>query len=101
MKKLNIQKATASLAEYVKTLDGEPLVVTAGGKPIAALVPVEGMDLEALAVGTNPDFIELIERSRRQFSNGNSISSDNLRYELSIPMPTDLKSRRGLRNQSS
>jgi antitoxin (DNA-binding transcriptional repressor) of toxin-antitoxin stability system len=97
MKKVTIQKANASLAKYATTLQGEPLVVTAGGRPIAALVPVEGVDLESLAVGTNPDFIELIERSRRQFRNRRSTSLSDLRKELSIPMPSADKRQPGTR----
>jgi prevent-host-death family protein len=91
MKKLSIQKATASLAEYVRTIDGEPLVVTVAGKPVAALVPVEGLDLEGLAVGTNPDFLDLIEHSQRRMKKEGGIPAEEMRRRLSIPMPTEFK----------
>ncbi len=99
MKKLTIQKATAALAVYAQNLKGEPLVVTDGGKPIAALVPVEGIDLESLAVATNPDFVELIERSRRQFRNGRSTPLRDVREQLSIPMPSEYKGPGNTRNR--
>jgi len=31
---------------------------------MAALVPIEEVDLESLSLGTNPDFLALIEQSR-------------------------------------
>jgi antitoxin (DNA-binding transcriptional repressor) of toxin-antitoxin stability system len=65
LKKIALDKATTTLADAVVSLDGKALVVTLKGKPIAALVPVEGLDWESLTVGTSPDFLDLIERSRR------------------------------------
>jgi hypothetical protein len=66
MKKLPLAKATASLAEYVQDLKHGPLVVTIKGKPVAALVLIEGMDWESYSLGTNPDFLDWIEQSRRR-----------------------------------
>ena len=91
MKKLTIQKATASLADYARALNGEPLVVTVAGKPIAALVPVEGVDLEGLAVGTNPDFLDFIERSQRRMKEEGGIPVEEIRRRFSIPLPTEFK----------
>ena len=34
------------------------------GQPVAALVPIENLDLETVGLRTNPKFIELIECSR-------------------------------------
>src|SRR5947209_4035086 len=91
MKKLSLQKATGSLAEYARALNGQPLVVTAGGKPIAALVPVDGVDLETLAVGTNPEFLDLIERSRRRQRAPEGRTLDEVRRRLEIPLPAAYK----------
>jgi len=84
MKKVKLAEATASLAEYTRKLRG-PLVVTANGKPIAALVPIEGADMETLAVGTNPKFLDIIERSRRRGEAEGSISSEEMRRRLGLP----------------
>lgn len=83
MKKLKITEATAPLADYARDLQG-PLVVTAHGRPIAALVPIEDMDMETLAVGTSPVFIEIIERSRRRLETEGGISSAEMRRRLGI-----------------
>jgi hypothetical protein len=85
MKRLSLAKATASLADYVHALQKQALVVTEAGKPIAALVPIEGMDWESLALGTNPQFIDLIERSRRSHEKEGGFSSEEIRREFGLP----------------
>ena len=77
MKTLTITQATASLADYARELHG-PLIVTNHGKPVAALVPIEKMDLETLAVGTSPTFLDIIEKSRRRQEIEGSISNDEI-----------------------
>jgi len=85
MRKLDLSRANASLAEYVLGLDAGPLVLTRRGKPIAALVPVEGVDLETLAVGTNPDFLDLIAESRRRMAEEGGMSSQEVRRLFGVP----------------
>jgi antitoxin (DNA-binding transcriptional repressor) of toxin-antitoxin stability system len=84
MKKLAIGKATASLAQYARELNGGPLVITEQGHPVAALVPVAGIDLESLTVGTNPKFLEIMERSRRREKNQGSLSIEAVRHRLGL-----------------
>jgi antitoxin (DNA-binding transcriptional repressor) of toxin-antitoxin stability system len=84
MKRLQITKATAPLAEYARELKGT-LVITEKGRPIAALVPIEGVDWESLAVGTNPKFVDLIERSRRRYEVEGGISSEEMRRHFGLP----------------
>ncbi len=82
MRKLKMSEATASLAEYTRDLKQGPLVVTVNGKPVAALVPIEGMDWESLCVGTSPIFLDIIERSRRRFEAEGGIPSKELRLDF-------------------
>jgi antitoxin (DNA-binding transcriptional repressor) of toxin-antitoxin stability system len=85
MKKLDLSRANATLAEYVACLDAGPLILTRRGKPIAALVPLEGVDMESLAVGTNPDFLDLIERSRKRQQEEGGLSSQEVRRLFGLP----------------
>jgi antitoxin (DNA-binding transcriptional repressor) of toxin-antitoxin stability system len=85
MKKITIMKATASLADYVRGLKNQPLVVTAEGRPVAALVPVDGMDWETLSVGTSPEFLDWIEQSRRKYPAGTGIPIEDVRKEFGLP----------------
>jgi prevent-host-death family protein len=84
MKVLEKVDATASLAEYTANLDQEPVIITSSGKPIAALVPIGNMDLEIVSLSTNPQFLELIERSRSRHRAEGGISSDEMRRKLGL-----------------
>ena len=79
--------ATAPLAEYTADLDKEPVVITSSGKPIAALVSLDNMDLETVSLSINPKFLELIERSRSRHREQGGISSDEMRRKLGLAKP--------------
>jgi len=84
MKRLEMTKATASLAKYAKDVKKEPVILTANGKPVAALVPIENADLETATLSTNPKFIALIERSRARQKSEGGISNSDMRRRLGI-----------------
>jgi antitoxin (DNA-binding transcriptional repressor) of toxin-antitoxin stability system len=84
MKKVRLNEATSPLSYYVRKARQEPLIVTENGKVIAALVPVGGMDFESLSVSTNPEFIDLIERSRRRLQEEGGMTSDEVRRKLGL-----------------
>ena len=87
MKMISLNEATASLAEYVQQSDKLPVVVTKRGKPVAALVSVSGVDAETLSLGTNPDFLALIERSRASIRQGKGISTEEMHRRVGIQGP--------------
>ena len=87
MKVLEKADATAPLAEYTADLDKEPVVITSSGKPIAALVSLDNMDLETVSLSINPKFLELIERSRSRHREQGGISSDEMRRKLGLAKP--------------
>jgi hypothetical protein len=64
MKAIEIGEATHPLADYIPGVQAEPLVITDQGTPTAVILPLFDVDLETIALGTNPAFIALIERSR-------------------------------------
>jgi hypothetical protein len=43
------------------------------------------MDWESLTVGTSPDFLDLIERSRRNYKKHGGHSIEEVRRELGLP----------------
>jgi prevent-host-death family protein len=77
-------EAKAPLAEYTAEVDKEPVIVTSKGKPIAALVSVENVDLETVSLSINPKFLELIERSRARQRVEGGISSEEMRRRLGV-----------------
>ena len=94
MKRIEFSKATGPLAGYVAGARKEPLVITRRGKPLVAIVSVGEMDMECLSLGTNSDFLALIERSRQQMRQGKGIPAAEVRRRLGLPArkPTKRKS---------
>jgi antitoxin (DNA-binding transcriptional repressor) of toxin-antitoxin stability system len=84
MKSIELTQANDSLGKSVRDLAGEPLVVTEAGVPIAAPVPIDELDLESLALGSNPRFLAIIEEARAQCRQGLGLSTDDVRRELGL-----------------
>jgi len=84
MKTLEMAKATASLAEYARDVDKEPVILTIDGKPVAALVPVENADIETVTLSAHPQFLAVIERSRARHKAEGGISAAEMRRRLGL-----------------
>ena len=79
MKIVEKVSATATLAEYAADINSGPVIVTSHGQPVAARVAIENADMATVALSTNPQFIELIERSRARVRAEGGISSEEMR----------------------
>jgi antitoxin (DNA-binding transcriptional repressor) of toxin-antitoxin stability system len=64
MKTISLEQAT--LDTCVIDAQRERVVVTRGGKPVALIVGVEGLDEEQLQLGSSDRFWELIAERRAQ-----------------------------------
>ena len=84
MKTLDIRDAKAPLADYARSVAGQPVLVLSRGKPLAAVVSLKGMDLETASVSLNPRFQAIIKRSRARQAAEGEISADALRSELGL-----------------
>jgi antitoxin (DNA-binding transcriptional repressor) of toxin-antitoxin stability system len=85
MRNVEVTQAHASLGQSVRQLAGEPLVVTEDGVPIAALVPIDELDQESLALGSNPRFMAILEEARDQCRQGLGLTPEAVRRELGLP----------------
>lgn len=75
--------ATAPLAEYARANRRQTLVLTRGGRPYAALMPISTpTDVENIAVSNAPRFRELILESRRVNPPGTGLSTEQVRRAL-------------------
>lgn len=79
MKFIEQTDATAPLADYAAAIGSGPVVVTSHGQPVAALVPIENADIETVSLSSNPEFLDLIERSRVRARSEGGISSEEMR----------------------
>jgi prevent-host-death family protein len=82
LKTVEIDEATASLAEYAEEAASEPVVVTREGKPIAAVFPIVDGDWESIRLSTNPEFLRIIEESRKKYDEKGGISAAQMRRRL-------------------
>ena len=79
MKTIQLSNALRPLAEYARELTGEILVVRDPGGPVAAVVPLKGVDRESLVLCAHPEFLDLIARSRAQFAAGRTLTLDEMK----------------------
>jgi antitoxin (DNA-binding transcriptional repressor) of toxin-antitoxin stability system len=87
MRTVEVDQATASLAEYARNLEDEPVILTRNGNPIAALTSLENVDWETISLSTNPKFIALIERIRAQQTAEGGYSSEEVRTMFGLQKP--------------
>jgi antitoxin (DNA-binding transcriptional repressor) of toxin-antitoxin stability system len=88
MKTLEMAQATAPLVEYARDVNKEPVILVVGGRPVAALVPIENADLETVILSTHSQFLALIERSRARQKAEEGISSAEMRRRLGLEQMT-------------
>ena len=79
MKQIELAEATKPLAEYVKEMDGESVVIVYKDVILAALVPIDHADYETVSLSTNPEFIAMLERSRARGRKEGGISTEEMR----------------------
>ena len=82
MKAIEIKEATKPLSEYAEELGTEMLLLTMNKKPVAALVSLKNIDKEMLSLSTNPEFMKIIEKARKEFRLGKKLSLAEMKREL-------------------
>jgi len=84
MRTVELDQATASLAEYAREAKNESVLLTEHGHPVAALVSLENEDAESLSLSANPQFLEIIEQSRARLAAEGGISSEEMRRRFGL-----------------
>ena len=82
MKKVSVERASRSLGEYASELHNEIVVVSKGSRAVAALVPLNNVDRESLALSTHPEFLKLIKRARAEIAAGKTLPLDEMRRRV-------------------
>ncbi len=85
MKTIELDEATNTLAEYAREVATEPVLLTKGGNPVAALLSIDDVDLESLLVSKSSVFWEIIQQSRAQMATEGGISPNEMRRRLGLP----------------
>jgi hypothetical protein len=79
MKKIELAQATEVLAEYVKTIEEEPVVIVHRGFPLAALMPLGNMDYESIELANNSQFLAILAEAWASYEREGGVSSEEAR----------------------
>ncbi len=93
MKAIELKGARRRLSAYAKMAYQAPLLLTSAGKPYVVMARAAGADLEDLAVGSNPAFRAIMERSEARYHAEGGLSTDEVRSRLGL--------RRGTRREAA
>lgn len=84
MKSIQLPKHVAPFLVVAKTAKTDTLVFTENKKPVAALVSLRNVDPESLALSTNPQFLEIVERARKEIRAGKTISLESIEKKFGL-----------------
>ena len=84
MKTIKLSTASGTLAEYAADLSDEIVVLTKRNRPVAAIVPLKGVDPESVVLSGHPEFLKIIARSRAQFRRGQTISLADMKTAFAV-----------------
>ncbi len=82
MKTMEMPSSNRQLRKMVHEAQGEPILLVSDGRPLAALVGVEDMDVESLSLGTNPKFLRILRRSFSELKRGKKLSLVEMRRRV-------------------
>ena len=85
MKRIAIEGCHLSIQELVKMAETEPVVLTREGTPVLGVVGVDEADVEAWSLGSNPNFLAMMERFRERGRREGGIPLAEVRRRLGIP----------------
>lgn len=91
MKTIKMSRASRTLAEYAAELTDEVVVVTDRNRPVAAIVPLRGVDRESVLLSGHPEFLKIIARSRAQFRQGHTIPLAEMKAAFAAPRSKHLQ----------
>lgn len=75
-----VEITDATLADYARRPRKDTWVLTRGGKPVAAVVPISSkVDLETFGLSHNPRFIEIVNRSWASYKKDGGVSLEEMR----------------------
>jgi prevent-host-death family protein len=84
MKSIEVSPGNRQLRKVLTEAGADTVVLTDKGRPVAALVPIQGADAESLSLTTNPKFLKILRRSFRELERGNRVSLEEMKSRLGL-----------------
>jgi hypothetical protein len=91
MKRIALESCSLSVQELAILAETEPVILTREGNPILGVVSVDEAEVEAWALGSNPEFLALMERFRGRGRQEGGLSLAEVRRRLGIPERSNSK----------
>lgn len=82
MKTVEVPASNKQLRAMVEAAQGGTVLLTSGGKPVAALVGIENADAESVALTTSPKFLKVLQRSLAELKNGKAVGLEEMRKRV-------------------
>ena len=82
MKAIELKGAKRRLSAYAKMAYEAPVLLTSAGKPHVVMARAAEADLEDVAVGSNPAFQAIMERSEARYRAEGGLSTEGARSRL-------------------
>ncbi len=84
MKVISLDDTTLTLTALADMAKDETVILTRKGQPVIAVKDVSGSKWESLSLASNPQFMALIEESRRAHREQGGVGIGQLRREVGI-----------------
>ena len=88
LKAMKLPKELQQFLKVAETVEEETLVFTKKKRPVAALVSLRRVDRESLALSTDPQFLRIIEKSRKEVRAGKTTSLEALERKFAVEART-------------
>ena len=88
MRIASVAEVKSQFSAFLKASEGGPVVVTRNGRPVAVIVGVQDEDeIERLLMAYSPRLRAILEHSRQQFQNGQSLSEEEFWAQFAESRP--------------
>ena len=92
MKIASVAQVKSQLSAFLKASEGGPVVVTRNGRAVAVIVGVQDEDeIERLLMAYSPHLRAILDRSRKQFREGKSLSEEEFWSQFESAKPSKTK----------
>ncbi len=84
MKMVAVEDTAMTAEELARMAEKEPVILTRNGEPLVAVKDVSSSDWETVSLANNPQFIAIIEASRRSYREKGGSPLAQVRKELGL-----------------